>query len=684
MSRMHSTAKQNGARWWGWLSARSLRGRLVLGLAFTWVLLVAVVLAMAWHLGKNMVQETSLSHLRYETGMLADEITHQVQSRTTALEHVAEIAEGLTSRESLQRRLEHNNALLEWFERLIVTGPEGRVKASWPLIGAAADGGNSLDIADRAYFRMIKGTRHAHVSEPFIGRASRIPMVLIGVPRWDANGDFAGIVGGAMSLRSSGLFARLARQQGGNGSYVSIFTASGKLLYHPDRDQIMSRITDVSANPNLPLAMSGWEGDAVGKLFSGQPGLQSYAQVWPAGWVVGRFMTLDQAQLPLADFIQRLWWIWVLMALWMMPLLWWVLGRMLKVLQHLETQIGEVGHGRRESIDLTSDVDEFQEIATTFNAVEAERKTLLTSLQEREAFLNAILDATPLGMFVADFDGEFTYMNPALLQVLGLASTTTTSQWLEYVHPDDRDGTHDMWRHSLTTNNEFLRQLRFVRPDGAVLWLEVHARVVMLSRGGFSLGFVGTMKDITQRREDEALARWEAEHDPLTGLLNRRGFDRRLGEAFAEFQKTSTPSALLLFDLDHFKPINDEGGHALGDEMLRRIGQIVAWEVRRSDHVARQGGDEFAVLLPSCTLSQAEKIADSLRLAVSDISVASEGREYHVTLSLGVTTFSDSDHKVEEALSRADAASYEAKARGRNAVVVSLPDDNDHTAMLFD
>jgi len=97
---------------------RSLRGRLVLGLAFTWILVVALVLAMAWHLGKNMVQETSLAHLRYETSMLVDEITHQMRSRIRALEHVAEVAADDASGESLQQRLKHNDALLEWFERL--------------------------------------------------------------------------------------------------------------------------------------------------------------------------------------------------------------------------------------------------------------------------------------------------------------------------------------------------------------------------------------------------------------------------------------------------------------------------------------------------------------------------------------------------------------------------------------
>jgi diguanylate cyclase (GGDEF)-like protein/PAS domain S-box-containing protein len=530
---------------------------------------------------------------------------------------------------------------------------------------------------------MIKGTGYPYVSEPFVGRASQVPMVMIGVPRWDENGEFAGMVGGTMSLRSGGLFSRLASKQIGDDSYITMFTASGTILYHPDRKLVMSNVLDLSDNSKLDLAMSGWQGDVVGELINGKAGLQSYGQVWPADWVIGRFMTLEQAQLPLAGFIKRLWWVWGIMALWMLPLLWWVLGSMLQTLRHLEIQIGDVGRGHRERIELTSGVFEFQEIAETFNQVEAERKVLLGSLKEREAFFNAILDSTPQGMFVANFDGEITYMNPPLITLLGSAGTLDTSQWFERIHPDDRVGAADMWRHCLATHSDFLRQLRFICPNHETLWLEVHARVVMLSKGGHSLGLVGMMKDITQRREEEALQRWEAEHDPLTGLLNRRGFERRLGEAFAEYQKTSTPSALLLFDLDHFKPINDEGGHALGDEMLRRIAQVVAWEVRRSDHVARQGGDEFGVLLPSCTLPQAQTIAESLRTAVNEITVTHQGKEYGVTLSLGVTSFIETDQTVDAALSRADAASYEAKAHGRNAVVVNVPDEGGMRA-LFD
>lgn len=111
--------------------------------------------------------------------------------------------------------------------------------------------------------------------------------------------------------------------------------------------------------------------------------------------------------------------------------------------------------------------------------------------------------------------------------------------------------------------------------------------------------------------------------------------------------------------------------------MLRRIAQVVAWEVRRSDHVARQGGDEFAVLLPSCTIGQAERIAESLRQSVSEIAVNQEDKEYTVTLSIGVTRFDESDESVDDALARADAASYEAKGQGRDSVVLRVPTEEE-------
>ncbi|MGS2744147.1 sensor domain-containing diguanylate cyclase [Halomonas sp. LS-001] len=658
---------------------RTLRGQLVLGLALTWLVIITLVLAMAWYFGESMLQQGNMANLRYDADMLADEVSQQMRSRMDALERVADTLKGEDDTARVRGILAHNDSLLEWFEGLVVADADGVIVADWP----ALDNRIGLKSGNSEFFRMLEGTRQTYVSEPFIGPVSQYPMVLVSVPRFGEEGEFAGYIGGIVSLKTSGLFSRLARMQPSEGSYVVIMTASGKILYHPDREKIMSDVPSPADYPWLNQALDGWQGQVKGPLMSGQYGLQSYAQVWPAGWIVGRFLTMEEARIPLAGYIKTLWWAWLLLVLLMLPLLWWILGRTLRPLRQLERQIGEVGLGQRRNVLLSTTMRELKDVSSTFNRVERERQVLLTSLQEREAFLDSIFNATPQGMFVANFDGEITYMNPALLDMLGISSTLPMASWVQQLHPDDRTGAVDMWQHSLKTHTDFVRQLRFIRADNETLWLDIHARVVMVSQADHSLGMVGMVKDITERREKEALQRWEAEHDPLTGLLNRRGFERRLDEAFAEFQKTSTPSALLLFDLDHFKPINDEGGHALGDEMLRRIAQVVAWEVRRSDHVARQGGDEFGVLLPSCTLNQAKTIAESLRKAVSEISVTHEEKEYNVTLSIGVTSFDENDHGISDAMARADAASYEAKGRGRNALVVNIASTTD-TETLFE
>ncbi|KHJ51915.1 diguanylate cyclase [Vreelandella venusta] len=661
------------------LTLRSLKGRLLLGLSFALAILAGAVLSMAWQVGKTMVHETNMSHLRYEASLLADEITQQVNQRVHALKRLSSSMGPSNDVGWLAYELQKNDALLSWFDGLIVSDEHGEIVADWPSVVGRV----GLDTSELEYFKMVQGIRRPYVSEPFIGRASGMPMVLITVPRLDEDRRFAGFVAGMVSLDRSGLFNRLATIRLGDHGFAAVSTASGKILYHPDYELVNAEISHAQRNDLLDMALDGWQGEGVSELANGRTSLQAYAQVWPADWIVGLFLPTEQAQLPLSGFISKLFGIWLVISLLMMPLLWWLLARILKPLEHLERQIGEVGAGRRSQLALATGMQELQQVANTFNRVEDERQQLVGHLQEREAFLDSVLSATPQGMFVANFGGKITYMNPALLQMLSISADTPMEQWLTQIHADEREGARDMWTHSLKTGSDFVRQLRFLRSDGETLWLDIHARVVMLTQGGHSLGLVGVVKDITERRQQEALQRWEAEHDPLTGLLNRRGFERRLEEAFADFQKTSTPSALLLFDLDHFKPINDEGGHALGDEMLRRIAQVVAWEVRRSDHVARQGGDEFGVLLPSCTLGQAKVIADSLRKAVSEVSVTHEGKEYTVTLSIGVTVFDESDDAVEVALARADAASYDVKGQGRDGVMVKLTGESDPMA-LFD
>lgn len=646
----------------------SLQGRLLAGLAMTWLVIVGAVLMLAWQFGKDLVDEANLAHLHYESRLIAEDISQQVERRLHALERLEEELRGVEASE-LPSRLRHGRVLLEWFEGLMVTDADGRVQADWPVV----PGRVGLKTADTEYYRMVRHSPWPYVSRPFVGRASNDSLVLMLVPRFDEQGAFAGVVGGMINLTRGGLFRRLDNIRLGEHGYVSVYSATGEVLFHPRR-QALARSESYNDSDILELALSGWQGETITQGVDGTPTLKSYRQIWPADWVVKVAVPQSQIQEPLGDFLARLWWAWLVLAILLLISMRWLVRRLLKPLNRLERQIAQVGAGERRYLELSTSMQELRQVASSFNRLEHERLAALDHLRDRQAFLDAVLGSTPIGMFVADLDGRINYLNPALLELLGLGERHSANEWWERIHSDDKQGTQDMWRHTLATGSDFVRQLRFLHPDGVTLWVEVHASQVLGNEQ--PLGFVGMVKDITERRQQEALQRWEAEHDPLTGLLNRRGFERRLEEALAECAKTGTPSVLILFDLDHFKPINDEGGHALGDEMLRRIGQVVAWEVRRSDHVARQGGDEFAILLPSCTVKQASEIAESLRRAVSEVTVTKEGKTYSITLSMGVTALQEEDESAESVLARADQASYRAKAEGRNTVVITTSDSD--------
>jgi diguanylate cyclase (GGDEF)-like protein len=171
--------------------------------------------------------------------------------------------------------------------------------------------------------------------------------------------------------------------------------------------------------------------------------------------------------------------------------------------------------------------------------------------------------------------------------------------------------------------------------------------------------------------DDQVSSRRQLEHaalhDPLTGAFNRKGFAIQLTEVFYG-AAASQPASVVMLDLDHFKPVNDLGGHAAGDAMLQEVARVVTSHVRATDSFARLGGDEFAVLLPNCDMPQAMVVAEKIRQGVASLVLAWEGREFSVGTSLGVSSLHSTFTGVEQWLAAADAACYEAKRSGRNVV----------------
>jgi diguanylate cyclase len=157
--------------------------------------------------------------------------------------------------------------------------------------------------------------------------------------------------------------------------------------------------------------------------------------------------------------------------------------------------------------------------------------------------------------------------------------------------------------------------------------------------------------------------------DALTGLPNRREFNERLEQRMGAWQRRKEAFSLLLLDVDHFKRLNDQHGHLVGDRVLAGIGRGLRAALRREDSVARYGGEEFAVLLPSTSLEQAQTVAQKVREAIARIVLEHNGHRITVTASGGLAMIGDKEES-ESLIQRADAALYAAKAAGRNRAFV--------------
>lgn len=187
---------------------------------------------------------------------------------------------------------------------------------------------------------------------------------------------------------------------------------------------------------------------------------------------------------------------------------------------------------------------------------------------------------------------------------------------------------------------------------------------------GAIAGGVLVLRDASARRDRARKLAWQARHDSLTGLLNRRAFDEALARCYEAFAFRGVNSALVLVDLDWFKRVNDEGGHDAGDEMLKKVAEALRGAIRESDFAARLGGDEFALILPGCPLARAQGIAQIVRAEIGALRVERGERRFAIGASQGVAAFAIGDEDAHAIVKRADAACYRAKASGRNAVEV--------------
>ena len=303
---------------------------------------------------------------------------------------------------------------------------------------------------------------------------------------------------------------------------------------------------------------------------------------------------------------------------------------------------------------------------------QGERCRTEAALRESEARFRTLADSLPVMVWVADAEGRCTWFNKTWLDYTGRTLDQEIGYgWTQEVHPEDVDGCRRSYEKALQARVPFTLEYRVKGRDGAYRWI-LDSGGPRFSPDGALAGFIGGCLDITERKvaEEEARSREVqihhlAYHDALTELPNRALLLDRLGQALAQAERDGTQIAVLYFDLDRFKTINDTLGHPAGDELLRQVASRLRTVLREGDTVARLGGDEFVILLPHVlTARDAAQVAIKALGAMS-VPFSVFGHELHATTSLGVSLFPKDGTDAETLLKHADTALYQAKDRGR-------------------
>jgi diguanylate cyclase (GGDEF)-like protein/PAS domain S-box-containing protein len=202
-----------------------------------------------------------------------------------------------------------------------------------------------------------------------------------------------------------------------------------------------------------------------------------------------------------------------------------------------------------------------------------------------------------------------------------------------------------------------------------------HSAAPIRDHQGRILGAVLVFHDVTKSRQLSCQLSWQASHDALTGLVNRRQFDQDLNNAIASVKREHHQHVLCYLDLDRFKVVNDTCGHAAGDQLLCQVTALLENNIRDQDILARLGGDEFALLIDQCSISEAKLIANHLLELIQHFRFVWQGKTFTVGASIGLVAINEEVQDVATLLSAADTACYAAKQKGRNCICVFREDD---------
>lgn len=311
------------------------------------------------------------------------------------------------------------------------------------------------------------------------------------------------------------------------------------------------------------------------------------------------------------------------------------------------------------------------------------RRQSENALRETEQTLRHVLDTLPVGVWIMDREGRITLGNPAGQRIWAGARYVGPEQFGEYkgwwLSTGEPIAAEEWAAARAIRNGETsLDEEIVIECFDGTRKIILNSAIPLKGEDGAVNGAIIVNQDITARKEIEkeleatlARERTLARTDDLTGAFNRRHFFDLARQELAVARRYHQALALILFDIDHFKRINDTAGHDAGDEALRGVARIVRTHLREADVFARYGGEEFIILLPRTTTSEALVVAERIRNAIADNAMVTSHGVRMVTISSGVAELRSGEDSLDLLIQRADTALYLAKQQGRNRTILA-------------
>lgn len=328
----------------------------------------------------------------------------------------------------------------------------------------------------------------------------------------------------------------------------------------------------------------------------------------------------------------------------------------------------------RASFDLARSNENLVKELQTANAALGEE---IAEHRISEARFRAAFADAPIGMALCD-GHRIVQANRAICDILGRAASELQGQrFADVTHPADVAASDTLFRNLLS--GRFDRQQlesRYLNGRGEVIRGQLSVSALRAELGS-SRVLIVQLQDITETRRMSDTLRYQALHDELTGLMNRREFELRIAAAIASAAATESSHAVCVLDLDQFKIINDTCGPAGGDQLLCEVATALEQAVRRTDVIARLGGDEFGIFMEKCNVDDAQRAAQAMRKKLEKLDFQWEEKRYKVGASIGVVPITGAGQTVADIFAAADTACHAAKERGGNRIHTFYPTDHE-------